>query len=105
MEKIKILLQKNMCPKSIIDNQIKIFLDKQFTIESYTTSKKQKTLHYSLPYTGHFFYVTEKKLRHICERFCKDIDVKIAFSPLKLSSFFSCKDTLPISFSVYLCGI
>ena len=105
LEKIKILLQKNMYPKSIIDNQIKIFLDKQFTIESYTTSEKQKTLHYSLPYTGHFFYVTEKKLRHICERFCKDIDVKIAFSPLKLSSFFSCKDTLPISFSVYLCGI
>ena len=54
-----------MYPKSIIDNQIKTFLDKQFTIESYTTSEKQKTLHHSLPYTGHFSYVTEKKLRHI----------------------------------------
>ena len=105
LEKIKILLQKNMYPKSVIDNQIKTFLDKQFTVDSVTTSEKQKTLHYSLPYIGHFSHVTEKKLRHICERFCKDIDVKIAFSPLKLSSFFSCKDTLPISFSVYLCGI
>ena len=89
LEKIKILLQKNMYPKSVIDNQIKTFLDKQFTVESVTTSEKQKTLHYSLPYLEHFSHVTKKKLRYICERLCKYIDIKIAFSPLKLSSFFS----------------
>ena len=44
LEKIAILLQKNMCPKSVIDNQIKT-LDKQFTEDSGTTSEKQKTLH------------------------------------------------------------
>ena len=52
LEKIKILLQKNMYPKSVIDNQIKTFLDKQFTVDSGTTSEKQKALHYSLPYIG-----------------------------------------------------
>ena len=45
LEKIAILLQKNMCPKSVIDNQLKTFLDKQFTEDSGTTSEKQKTLH------------------------------------------------------------
>ena len=55
----------------------------------------KKTLHYSLPYIGHFSHVAKKKLRHICERFCKDTDIKIVFSPLKLSRFFSWKDTLP----------
>ena len=50
----------------------------------------------------HFSHVTRKKLRHICERFCKDINIKIAFSPLKLSSFFSCKDTLPKSLQSYV---
>ena len=43
LEKIKILRQKNMYPISVIDNQIKTFLDKQFTIDSVTTSEKQKT--------------------------------------------------------------
>ena len=43
LEKIKILLQKNMYPKSIIDNQIKTFLDKQFTVDGGTTSDKQTT--------------------------------------------------------------
>ena len=83
LEKIKILLQKNMYPKSVIDNQIKILLDKQFTVDSVTTSEKQKTLHYRLPYIGNFSHVTRKKLIHICERFCKDINIKIAFSSLK----------------------
>ena len=97
-----------MHPKGVIDNQIKNFLDKQFTVDIGTTSEKQKTLHYSLPYIGHFSHVTKKKLRHICEGFCKHIDIKIAFSPLKPSSFFSCKDTLlkflqSCRLSVYLC--
>ena len=91
-----------MCPRSIIDNQVKTFLDKQFTLDGGTTSAKQKTLHYSLPYIGYFSHVRKKKLRYICERFCKDIDIKIAFSPLKLSSFFSCKDTIPKSLWSYV---
>ena len=101
LEKVKILLQKNIYPKSVIDNQIKTFLDKPFTVDSGTTSEKQKTLHYSLPYIRHFSHVTKKKLKHICERFCKDIDICIAFSPLKLSSFSSCKDILPKSLHSY----
>ena len=102
LENVKILLQKNIYPKSVIDNQIKTFLDKQFTVDIGTTSEKQKTLHYSLPYIGHFSHVTKKKLKHICESFCKDIDISMAFSPLKLSSFFSCKNTLPKYLQSYI---
>ena len=60
LEKIKILLQKNMYPKSVIDNQIKTFLDKQFTVGSVTTSEKPKTLHHSLPYVGHFLMLQKR---------------------------------------------
>ena len=44
LEKIKILLQKNMYPKSVIDNQVKTFLDKQFTVDSGATSEKEKII-------------------------------------------------------------
>ena len=91
-----------MYRKSVIDNQIKTFLDNQFTVDSGATSEKRKPLHYSLPYIGHFSHVTKKKLKHICERFCKDIDISIAFSSLKLSSFFSRKETLPKSLQSYI---
>ena len=43
LEKIKILLQKNMYPKSVIYNQIRVFLEKQFTVGSVTISRKEKT--------------------------------------------------------------
>ena len=41
LEKIKILLQKNMYLKSVIDNQIKTFLDRQFTVDNGTTLQKK----------------------------------------------------------------
>ena len=45
LEKANILLQKNMYPKSVIDKQIKTFLDKQFTVDNDITSEIQKTLY------------------------------------------------------------
>ena len=77
-----------MYPKSVVDNQIKTFLDKQFIADGSTTSEKQKTLHYSLPYIGHFSHITKKKLRHICQRFCKDIDIKDCIFAIKTWYFF-----------------
>ena len=45
LEKVNILLQKNMYPKSVIDKQIKTFLDKQFTEDKDRTSEIQRTLY------------------------------------------------------------
>ena len=90
-----------MYPKSVIVNQIKTFLDKQFTVDGGKTSEKQKTLHYGLPYIGQtsekqktlhyglpyigqFSHAIKKKLKHIFERLYKDIDINIVFSPLNL---------------------
>ena len=44
LKKIEIWLQKNMYPKSVIDNRIKTFLDKHFTLDSGRTSAKQKNI-------------------------------------------------------------
>ena len=74
--------------KSVIDNKIKTFLEKQFTVDSGKNSKKRKTLHYSLSYIGHFSHVTKNKFRYISERFYKNIDIDTVFLPLKLSSSF-----------------
>ena len=52
-----------MYPKSVIDNQIKTFLDKQFTVVSGTTSEKQKTLHYNLPHIRHFSHIAKKEIK------------------------------------------
>ena len=48
----------NMYPKSVIENQIKTFPEKQFTVDSGAASKK-KPLHFSLPYIGEISHVTK----------------------------------------------
>ena len=63
---------------------MKTFLEKKYTVDIDKISEKQKTSHYSLSYIGQFPHVAKKKLKQSCERFCKDIDINIAFSLLKL---------------------
>ena len=48
LERIKILLEKNMYPKRLTDNQIKTFLDKQFIVNSGITSENKT--HYIIAY-------------------------------------------------------
>ena len=79
LEKIKILLQENMYPKSVIDNQIKTFPDKQFTVDSGTTSKKQKTAHYTLPYIGHFSHARKGNLDIFVNVFVKTLILRLHF--------------------------
>ena len=79
------LLQKNIYPKRVIDNQSKNFLDKQFTVDGGTSSEKQKILDYSLPYINQFSHVTKQKLKHICENFWKDIVININIQSLNIT--------------------
>lgn len=51
-----------MYPKKVIDNRMKTFLEKQFAVDSGTTSEKKKNTSFTLPYIGHFSQVTKKKL-------------------------------------------
>ena len=94
LEKIKKLLQKNLYPNRIIDNNIRLFLEKQYNRTVSNTTKK-KVVYYKLPYIGHFSQTTKRKLKSLCEKFCKSTEIKIAYSPLKIGSFFSLKDRLP----------
>ena len=48
-----------------------------------------------LPYIGQFSKYAQKKIKYLCENFCKETSVKIVFSSTKISSFFSTKDQLP----------
>ena len=44
---------------------------------------------------GDFSTVTRKILKHLLDVFCKDIDMRIVFSPFKIKNFFSFKDPIP----------
>ena len=43
---------------------------------------------------GEFSTVISKKLKHLLDVFCKDIDIRIVFSSFKINNFFSFKDPI-----------
>ena len=89
---------------NFIDREIKTHLGKQFSIESPKVSNTIKFSYYKLPYIGHFSKTTKQKLKKICDQYCKDLSVKIVFTPFKVGDSFSVKDAIPKllkSFVVY----
>ena len=48
-----------------------------------------------LPCIGTFSNATKIKLNQICDKYCKNTNIVVAFSQLKIGSFFSCKDSIP----------
>ena len=57
--------------------------------------KKTKKVYFKLPYIGNFFQTQPKlSLKQICGKYCENTNIVVAFSPLKIGSFFSCKDSI-----------
>ena len=96
INKIRNILQKNMYPIFVIDNQIKRFLEMQYTtISNENTVNNNKKVYFKIPYIRTFSNATKIKLNQICDKCCKNTNIVVAFSPLKIGSFFSCKDSIP----------
>ena len=83
------ILQKKTCTLFVIDNQIKMFLEIQYTTRSNeNTINTNKKAYFKLPYIGTIFSnATKIKLKQICDKYCWNI------SHPKISSILCC---LPI---------
>ena len=88
----KRILQKNGYPENIIDKNIKNYLDDK----NNPPKEKPKTdncKYFKLPYIGEISEHADKKIKQLMSQYCKvGTLLKIAFTPIKLSSFFSLKD-------------
>ena len=72
----------------VIDNHIKRFLEIQYTTKSNeNTINNNKKVYFKSPYIRTFSNVTKIKLKQICDKYCKNNNIAVAFSPLKIGSF------------------
>ena len=103
MELVKNYLGKNAYPPSIVDKEIKTYINKIHTKKNAENEKKQKT-YTKLPYIGKYSKFAQNKIKHLCDIFCKETHISLVFSSTKLASFFQIKDKIPSalkSFVVY----
>ena len=87
----------------VIDDQIKRFLEMQYTtINNENTINNHKKVYFKLPYIGNFSNATKIKLKQSFDKYCKNTNIVVAFSPLKIGRFFSCKDSIPTFLQSYV---
>ena len=93
-KRIKQNLQRNSFPIDFIDSRAKFYLDHK--IGDTKNKKFEKTTRYfKLPYIGRYSDYTNKKLVMIVENLCKqNIRIKLIFTPFKINTFFSSKDSV-----------
>ena len=90
------ILKRNMFPSWLIDKSVQGYLRNVTTKEA--PKHDVSNYHfYKLPYIGFYSSYTRKKISSIINKYCKDLNVKVIFSPFKLCSIFSPKDFIPDS--------
>ena len=96
--KIKYYLQKNSFPLRFLDTIIGKFMTGKSKGNISAVEQKPEPRYYKLPFVGHFSSITQKKLNSIIKQCCKDeVSVKFIFTPFKIGSLFSLKDSLPLT--------
>ena len=81
------ILKRNMFPSWLIDKSVQGYLRNVTTKEA--PKHDVSNYHfYKLPYIGFYSSYTRKKISSIINKYCKDLNVKVIFSPFKLCNIF-----------------
>ena len=94
LKRIKQNLQRNTFPIDFIDSRVKCYLGHK--IGDTKNKKSERTPRYfKLSYIDRYSDYTDKKLVKIVENVCKEnIRIKLIFTPFKINTFFSSKDSV-----------
>ena len=93
---ITFTLQKNSFPRWLIDKFVTRFVDSKMCTETPATQPEGPPQRYfKLPFIGKFSSLAQSKLNNIIKKHCKDsVSVKLVFTPFKIGSLFSLKDSV-----------
>ena len=94
------ILKRNTCtcmfPSWLIDKSVQGYL-RNVTTKEAPKHDVSNCHFYKLPYIGFYSSYTRKKISSIVNKYCKDLNVKVIFSPFELCNIFSPKDFIPDS--------
>jgi len=97
IKNLSVILKRNLFPSWLIDKSVKGYLKTTEQDIDTSTFDASKCHFYKLPYIGFYSTSTGKKISSIINKCCKDLNVKVIFSPFKLRTMFSPKDFIPES--------
>ena len=102
IDNIKQILNSNSFPLHVTDKIIKQQLEKLYSKTSCTDKQKEDSSYFKLPFLGKQSDTLKKKIKRLSENYCKTSNVRIIFSPLKIKTFFSAKDSIPLNLKSFI---
>ena len=89
------ILRRNSYPEHIVNKVAKNYLNEKFN-KGHEENKpdKAKLCYFTLPYIGKLSSAFKTQFKKVCQKYCKEVNVSLAFQSCKLSSMFSPKDKL-----------
>ena len=101
LQKVFEILRRNCFPIPVLDKVTKNYLDRKLVNDNDENGVEKKNASYfKLPYIGKFSNICKIKIKKICQKYCADVDVRIAFQSSKLGNMFSVKDDLMLKSKV-----
>ena len=96
LNKTKEMLEKNLYPSNLIDQQIKQYLHAQCTDKKHKEPcNSTHVSYYKLLYIGNLSTKNKQKVVEYCNYYCKSINIKIVFSTFKAGNLLSVKESVP----------
>jgi len=93
------ILKRNCFPSHMIEGAVNNYLtNKQNQVGSSNEPTDTPTFYFKLPYIGRFSSITQKRITGLVKRYCKNINIKLAFTSFKIGSLLSVKDPIPSGF-------
>ena len=97
IERLTSILRKNLFPLQVIERVTRQYITKALSPQDLQVSASSSTYtqYFKLPYIGPFSRVTQNRIKSYCKRYCRDLDIRLAFSSFKVRSIFGAKDPIP----------
>ena len=98
-EDVKSLLKifkKNQYPESLINRVVKSYLNNAQNSNTSTSTNDTSTIYFKLPFLN-ISNFTQRKVRMLAKKYCKNLNIKLAFSSFKIKNLITVKDCVPRS--------
>ena len=90
------MFKRNQYYKSVINRVVKSYLDNAQNSNTSASPTDTSTIYFKLP----FLYIsnfTQRKVLMLAKTYCKNLNIKLAFSSFKVKNLISVKDCVPRS--------
>ena len=90
VKKLYYIFKKNQYPEGLLNKVVKSYLDKVHNSNNSTPPKDTTIIYFKLPFLN-LSNFSQRKVRMLVKRYCKDLQIKLSFTSFKIKNLLTAK--------------